>query len=190
MKIRNLLVNITLLYGLSVSCSDGDNEPYGPEYEVDGVELSLRNDYYYRDKGDTISADKFVIMMKLKSDNEYAQDYGLNPQMVSEITDIKVSVLSDGLYAGIAKNDDVSRFFLMDDGEHYYTEDLYQTIAQYVEAGVTKSSEPYLYFTNQTELAPKAVALISDTITLAFKVDLTLKNNKTFNDQLRVTLIP
>lgn len=190
MKCKRFLIMLILLYGICISCSDDSNEVYGPEYEVDGIELSLSNDYYYNYNSDTISADKFVIKLKLKSDNEYAQDYGLNPKLETEITALKVSVLTDGLYAGIAKNDDVSRFFLMDNGDNYYSEDLYQTIEQYIDAGVTKSSEPYLYFTNQTELVPKSEALITDTITLVFKLDLTLKNSKTFSDELRVTLIP
>lgn len=189
-KLKSVIFTTALFFTINVSCSKDSDEPYGPEYEVNGVELSLYNDYSSNYKGDTISADRLIINMKLKSDNKYAQDYGLNPKLKSEISALKVSVLSDGLYTGISKNDDVSRFFLMDNGNNNYSEDLYQTIEQYIETGVTKSSEPHLYFTNQTELAPKAEALITDTITLDFKVDLTLNNSKTFSDQFRVTLIP
>lgn len=190
MNTKFLFLATALICIMLLSCSEDNNEPYGPEFEVDGIELSLNHDYYYQNRGDTISANQFVINLKLMSDNKYAQDYGINPKISSEVVDIKIFVLGEGMHIDIAKNTDVSQFFLVDESEHYYNNDLYQTIAQYSKAGALKSSGASLYFTNQIELAPKSEALITDTISLSFRLDLTLKNNKTFSDQLHVTLIP
>lgn len=192
MKITNKILPIILLCMLLASCNK-DNTPYGSEYEINGIELKTNDS-----SKDTISASQFVIKMLLKSDNKYAEEYGLEPRLKSKISDIKVEVLSDGLHPSIAKNDDVSRFFVIDDQVYYdendyynyYKNGLYITIPEYVSRGVIKSLKPVLYFTNQTRLAPKADVLITDTLALAFKVELKLENNRIFSDQISTVLIP
>ncbi|RUT78740.1 hypothetical protein [Ancylomarina longa] len=183
MKITNLLLAAIFLSALLPSCSKDKDQTYGPEYEINDIELNA--DYLDRD---TIPAKLFAMQLVLKSDNKYAAEYGLNPLLKSKIAAIKVTVLTDGMHPAIAKDNDVSRFFLIDDWGYHHN--LYQTIPQYIEQGEIKSLSPVLYFTDQMALAPNSETIITDTIALAFRVELKLKNNQVFSDQDSIVLIP
>lgn len=184
MNTKFLFLAITVLCVIFTSCSKGDSEPYGAEYEIDGIELTT-NSYY---GNDTLSASQFVLNLNLKSDNEYAQDYGLQPRSTSKISDIKVFVLDEGLHSSISENDEVTQLFLMKKANTY--DALYQTVNQYIEKGELESSQLALFFTNQLELKPRSEQLISDTISLNFRLELSLENSEVFSDQIKVTLIP
>lgn len=179
---------IAVLFCWLCSC-ESNKEPYGPEYGVDGIALSVSTGY--SDKDEAIPANQFILKVKLLSDNKYAQDFGIHSRMISKIADLKISIRNAGMHPDIPENSDVSRYFLIDDDyASYFVDDLYQTIPQYIEAGHLNSSQLYLYFTNQTDLAPNSEVLVSDISQHTFKLDLTLENGKIFSDQIKVSLKP
>lgn len=183
MDLKYLFVPLALFLAIAASCSDDRSETYGPEYEIDGIELSHRN---Y--DGDTISANSLRLLLDLKSDNNYAQEYGINPKLISQIASIKLFVLDDGLHPTILKNNEVSQLFLMEESNSYNS--LYQTISDFVEKGKLNSLNQTLYFTNQLDLSPRSEKLITDTISLGFKIELELENKEVFTDEINLTLIP
>ncbi len=169
---------------LAFACSDENEEPYGPDYEITGIKLEVCDQEYYND---TIPADVFKMELTLMSDNDYALQYGLSPKLTSRITDLTVSL--DNLEAVTSIEDsDVSDLFVVEDGwRHNY---LYETIEQYTAKEQLVSLTPLLVFTNQSDLVPKPDKLITDTVAVEFSVKLMLANNKFYTSQVKTVLIP
>ncbi|MFV0505422.1 MAG: hypothetical protein ACK5L5_01740 [Bacteroidales bacterium] len=159
--------------------------PYGPEYDVDGFELSVREDY---NRVDTVQADKLQLLVRLTSENQYAQEYGINPKPSSHIAGLKVSLLNTQDFPNW-KSPDLSPYFLVDDKRSY--EGLYETIDSYLKKPTTeRTGTPVLVFTNQSKLHPKHEILINDTTLVRIGVEITLSNNKVFNEQIKTVLLP
>ncbi|MFV0590684.1 MAG: hypothetical protein ACK5M7_04815 [Draconibacterium sp.] len=182
---RELIIIVLLSLGILLfACSEDDNVPYGPDYEIAGIKLDVDNSEYYRD---TIPADVFKLKLTMLSDNDYAHQYGLNPNLTSKITDVQIMLGNHEGFPGI-DSAEVNKYFVVDDGGSY--DSLYETIEQYTSKEKIKSLTPYLLFTNQTSLAAKAGKLVTDTVAVQLKVQLTLDNKKTFSKQVSTVLIP
>ncbi len=170
-----------------VSCSDDDDYALGPEYEINDFEVSVYESDYYND---TIPADIFKLKLTYLSDNDYAFDYGLSPQLVSEITDLKVELTEGNIAEEIQSPMDVSDYFLVRDSEYSYSTGLYQTIEQYITNQDINTLTPYLIFTNQTSLSASAGELITDTVSVTIKISLTLDDTSTISKQLSTVIRP
>ncbi len=177
----------TLLLSMSFlvfSCSNNDDDPYGPDYEINGIKLSVENQEFFKD---TIPADVFKIQLSLLSDNDYAHQYGINPRLKNDVTDLQI-ILENHVDLPEFLNEDLSKYFVVEDGYQY--DALYETVDQYVAKKQIVSLHPCLVFTNQSSLSAKANKLISDTVRVELRVKLSLDNKASFSSQLKTVLIP
>ncbi len=177
-----------LLFGVGLfmfACSN-DAEPYvyGPDYEIKEVKLEVYNGNYWKD---TIPADVFKLQLLFLSDNNYAHDYGINPKLKSNITDLQV-IMENYEDIDLLTHSNVSDYFLVNDDVNY--DSLYETIEQYTQKKQLTSLRPRLLFTNQTTLSAGSTKLIQDTVAADLKVIVTLENESTFTNQIKVILIP
>jgi hypothetical protein len=184
---KKLIIRNTLLLGISLlifACTKDENEPYGPNYEITGIKLEISNKERYND---TIPANVFKVKIILMSDNDYAQQYGLNPRLKSKITNLQVS-LDNYDELPLVTGSNAAPYFVIEDGNSY--DSLYETIEQYVGKEQIVSLAPRLVFTNQTILGPKADKLVTDTVSIELSVKLTLDNNVSYSTQVKTVLKP
>ncbi len=179
--IGGFLITITLF-----SCSE-DDSVFGPEYEINDFNVSIYESDYYRD---TIPASIFKIKLTYLSDNEYAFDYGLSPQLNSDITDLSIRLIEGGIKGIFEAPMDVSHYFLVLDNDYAYSTGLYQTLDQYIEKEDINTLTPYLIFTNQVSLSPSSKELISDTVKVTLEISLTLDNTNTITKQVKTVIRP
>ncbi len=181
------IIKISLLIFIGVitfACSQEDNKPYGPDYEIKDIKLEVEGGEFYND---TIPADEFKLTLTLLSDNDYAQHYGLSPTLKSKISNIQV-LLENYKDLPLMTSSDISSYFLVEDGYTYNR--LYETIEQYTQKEQIRSLRPFLIFTNQASLSAKAPKLITSTTEVQIKVMLTLDGNKTISKQIKTVLKP
>ncbi len=171
-----------------VACKEDDDEStYGPEYEINDFDVSVYESDYYED---SIPADILRLEISYLSDNDYAFDYGLNPQLTSVITDLHVNLLEGEISEGIVAPADLSDYFLVFDHEYFHASDLYETIDQYIEGQQIETLTPYLVFTNKSSLSAKAESLVTDTVNISLEVTLTLDDTDVITKNLNTILIP
>ncbi|MFV0505456.1 MAG: hypothetical protein ACK5L5_01915 [Bacteroidales bacterium] len=184
---RKLYILLALASGLLIAACEnsGDEETFGPDVELMGFELF--QDY------DTIRVEMFKMYVRYNTNNNYALEYAINPQIFTDINDINITLLS-GMSSIFADGTNMNKYFLVDDDTH--GDELYQTIGNYTDEAQIRSLNPSLVFTNQYELKPNADAIIppnSDTLNLAFavQIDMTTRGlRKSYVDTLKCTLIP
>ncbi len=187
LSFKTMLLGLLCLVGI-VSCNeDDDDSTYGPDYEISDFDVSVYNSDEYND---SIPAGIFKLELSYLSDNDYAFDYGLNPQLTSVITDLNVKLLEGDISDGLTAPMDVSDYFLVFDHESFYSSDLYETIDQYVEDQEIETLTPYLVFTNMTSISAKAETLVTDTIDISLEISLTLDNTDVITKQINTVLIP
>ncbi len=189
MKLSFKFILFVFLYLIGVvSCKeDDDDSAYGPEYEINDFDVSVYESDYYED---SIPANTLRLELSYLSDNDYAFDYGLNPQLTSVITGLNVNLSGGQIAEGIVAPVDVSDYFLVFDHEYFHASDLYETIGQYIEGQKIETLTPYLVFTNKTSLSAKAENLVTDTVNISLEVTLTLDNSVVITKNINTILIP
>lgn len=183
MKRLNQFLMAMLAGAMLYACAEEDSADYayGPEYSIDEVGVSVKS---FNGQTDTIPASVFKLILTLSSENSYAQNYGLNPNVINPISKLNIS-LDNYLELGL-ETTDANKYFVVDDNSSYNS--LYETIDQYLAKKTKKSTQPYLLFTNQTNYGGKYSALITTATTLNFTVDVTLQDDEKFSTKLTVVL--
>ena len=165
-------------------------DPLGPEFVVDNASFKNYSTDWNFQNTDSIPADSYKIAVNLKSNNPYAEAYGINPVQQNRIVDIEILTLLDfNDYA--TAGDTINDFFLVQKGNSY--DGLYQTIPVFLKEeegyfeGIDKGK---LVFTNQTRIGTFYDELVinDDVIPCEFKVKMTFDNTLVIEDTLRVTL--
>ncbi|MFV0346673.1 MAG: hypothetical protein ACK5IQ_10580 [Bacteroidales bacterium] len=182
---KNLFKLLLFTAGFAfLSCnSDDDSEPYGPEVNLAGFTLSTLKD--------TMKASQFQIYISYKSDNEYALEYGINPQVLTSIDSLSVTLIDAGGNPNFNNGTNMNPYFVVDDNIRY--NELYKTIDTYVSSNNVRSLTPSLVFTNQNKLAPKNDTLVIDTLNAEFQVKIEMTNNgksEIFTNNIKCTITP
>ena len=177
-----------ILFALTIGCRDEDTS-YGPEVDLTGCSFSNTSANYDYRNSDTIPANSYQVIFELQTDNDYALEYGINPQVQNKISQVEITTLSDlngYAEAGSLVND----FFLVYDTYEY--DRIYSTINDFISnEGVFKRLDSgRLIFTNQNRLDKPYSNIIAegDTVQCQFRIKVSFDNQLSVQQTLSVTL--